>query len=67
MFSFFFDIMNIISFIPDLTHSSIIYSNQGFPLIGKSSFGKTLVKGNNLVPNPAKGIIDCLIIALFYI
>jgi len=29
--------------------------------------GKTLVKGNNLVHNQAKGIIACLIIAIFYI
>ena len=31
-------------------------------LIGKSSLANTLVNGNNLVPNPANGIIACLII-----
>ena len=30
--------------------------------IGNNSFGITLVKGNNLVPCPAKGIIACFII-----
>ena len=29
---------------------------------GKSSLAKTLVKGSNRVPSPAKGIIACLII-----
>ena len=48
-------------------HSSNIYSSPGLPLIGKSSFGRTLVRGNNLVPRPAKGIIACLISAFFYI
>ena len=43
-------------------HSSIIYSRPGFPLIGNSSLANTLVKGNNLVPRPARGIIACLII-----
>ena len=43
-------------------HSSIIYSIQGFPLIGNYSFGITLVNGSNLVPSPATGIIACLII-----
>ena len=38
-------------------HSSIIYSIPGFPLIGNNSFGLTLVKGSNLVPSPASGII----------
>ena len=40
----------------------IIYSNPGLPFIGKSSFAKTLVRGNSRVPNPARGIIACLII-----
>jgi len=48
--TFFKKIIKIISSIPDLIHSSSIYSMPGFPLIGKSSFGKTLVNGNNLVP-----------------
>ncbi len=39
----------------------------GLPFIGKSSFGKTLVKGNNLVPKPASGIIACIIIKMFYL
>ena len=43
-------------------HSSKIYSIPGLPLIGKSSLANTLVSGNNRVPNPAKGIIACLII-----
>ena len=42
--------------------SLIIYSNPGLPFIGKSSFAKTLVRGNSRVPNPARGIIACLII-----
>ena len=54
--------MKIISLMPASMHSFIIYSNPGFPLIGKSSFAKTLVKGSSRVPNPAKGIIACLII-----
>ena len=41
-----------------------MYSTPGFPLIGKSSFAKTLVSGNSLVPNPASGIIACLIIRM---
>ena len=53
------------SLIPAARHSSSIYSMPGFPLIGNNSFGKTLVKGNNLVPNPANGIIACLIIKMF--
>ena len=48
-------------------HSSIIYSIPGLPFIGKSYFGKTLVKGSNLVPKPANGIIACLIIKMFYL
>ena len=67
MICFLVEITNIISLMPALTHSSNIYSSPGFPLIGKSSYGKTLVRGNNLVPIPAKGIIACLIIAFFYI
>ena len=43
-------------------HSSRIYSIPGLPLIGRSSLAKTLVKGSNRVPSPAKGIIACLII-----
>ena len=43
-------------------HSSNIYSIPGLPLIGSNSFAKTLVSGSSLVPNPAKGIIACLII-----
>ena len=42
--------------------SSRIYSIPGLPFMGKSSLAKTLVKGCNLVPSPAKGIIACLII-----
>ena len=42
--------------------SSKIYSIPGFPFIGRSSLANTLVKGNNLVPRPANGIIACLII-----
>ena len=52
----------MISFIPASMHSSIIYSRPGFPLMGNSSLANTLVKGNNLVPSPARGIIACLII-----
>ena len=59
---FLFDIMKIICLIPASIHSFIIYSKPGFPLIGKSSFAKTLVKGSNRVPSPARGIIACLII-----
>ena len=62
-----FRIMRVVSFIPELIHSSSIYSMPGFPLIGKSSFGIMLLNGSNLVPNPANGIIACLIIAFFYI
>ena len=51
MICFFFDIIRIISLIPASIHSSIMYSTPGFPLIGKSSLAKTLVSGNNLVPN----------------
>ena len=58
----FFEMMNINSFIPASRHSSIIYSKFGLPFIGSNSFGITLVKGNNLVPSPAKGIIACFII-----
>ena len=39
-----------------------IYSIPGLPLMGSSSLANMLVKGNNLVPNPANGIIACLII-----
>ena len=53
---------NINSLIPASKHSSKIYSKLGLPLIGKSSFGITLVKGSILVPNPASGIIACFII-----
>ena len=67
MICFLVEIINIISFMPASIHSSNMYSNPGLPPIGKSSLGKTLVKGNNLVPKPAKGIIACLIIAFFYI
>ena len=42
-----------------------MYSMPGLPLIGKSSFGNTLVNGNSLVPSPANGIIACLIIKMF--
>ena len=59
--------IKINSLIPAFIPSSKIYSNPGLPFIGKSSFGNTLVRGNNLVPNPAKGIIACLIICIFYI
>jgi hypothetical protein len=34
----------------------------GFPFIGKSSLANTLVNGSKRVPNPANGIIACLII-----
>ena len=50
---------------PALIHSSKIYSKPGFPFIGKSSFGNTLVSGKSLVPKPANGIIACLIIKMF--
>ena len=43
-----------------------IYSKFGFPFIGNNSFGITLDSGNNLVPNPANGMIACLIIKTFY-
>ena len=43
-------------------HSFIMYSKPGFPFIGKSYLAKRLVRGNNRVPNPANGIIACLII-----
>ena len=59
---FFFEIIKIIFLIPAFAHSSKIYSIPGFPLIGRSSLANTLVKGNNLVPRPANGIIACLII-----
>ena len=39
--------------------TKLIRPNKIF--MGKSSFAKTLVKGNSLVPSPAKGIIACLI------
>ena len=52
----------MISLIPASIHSSRIYSIPGLPLIGKSYLAKTLVRGSNLVPRPAKGIIACLII-----
>ena len=39
-----------------------INGKPGLPFIGNNSFGNTLVSGNNLVPNPASGIIACLII-----
>ena len=48
-------------------HSSRMYSIPGLPLIGKSSFGNTLVNGSKRVPKPAKGIIACLIIQMFYL
>ena len=54
--------IKIISLTPASIHSSKIYSNPGFPAIGRSSFGITLVKGKSLVPKPARGIIACLII-----
>ena len=60
--NFFCEIIKITSSIPASIHSSRIYSIPGFPLIGKSSLAKTLVKGSSLVPNPASGIIACLII-----
>ena len=44
-----------------------IYSIPGFPFIGSSSLGKTLVKGSKRVPKPARGIIACLIIKMFYL
>ena len=47
---------------PASIHSCNIYSIPGLPFIGNNSFAKTLVKGNNLVPRPANGIIACLII-----
>ena len=56
--------MNTISLIPASMHSSIIYSRPGLPLIGNSYFANTLVKGKSLVPNPASGIIACLIIVI---
>ena len=62
MLDLFFEITNINSLIPASKHSSMIYSRFGLPLIGNNSFGITLVKGNNLVPSPAKGIIACFII-----
>ena len=55
----------MISLIPAALHSSNIYSIAGLPFIGNNSLGKTVVKGNNLVPKPAKGIIACLIIKMF--
>ena len=39
-----------------------IYSIPGFPLMGSNSLANILVRGNNLVPKPASGIIACLII-----
>ena len=65
--SFFFEIIKIISFTPASTHSSKIYSIPGLPFIGSSSLGKTLVKGSKRVPKPARGIIACLIIKMFYL
>ena len=55
-------IIKTTSLIPASIHSSKIYSIPGLPLIGKSSFANTLVRGNNRVPKPANGIIACLII-----
>ena len=51
---------------PASIHSSNIYSIPGLPLIGRSSFANTLVKGNKRVPRPANGIIACLLIKMFY-
>ena len=62
----FFGTMKINCFIPASIHSSMIYSKFGLPLIGNNSFGITLDSGNNLVPNPANGMIACLIIKTFY-
>ena len=47
---------------PASIHSSIIYYIPGLPFIGNNCLAKTIVSGSNLVPNPAKGIIACLII-----
>ena len=52
--------------IPACKHSSNIYSKFGLPLIGNNSFGITLDRGNNLVPNPANGIIAWVTIKTFY-
>ena len=60
--NFFKLIIKTIFLIPASAHSSKIYSIPGFPLIGRSSLANILVKGNNLVPRPANGIIACLII-----
>ena len=56
------DIIKINCSTPASIHSSIIYSRLGFPLIGSSSLGITLVNGSKRVPRPAKGIIACFII-----
>ena len=50
------------SFIPALKHSSKMFSRIDLFPSGQSSFGKILVKGSILVPNPASGIIACLTI-----
>ena len=42
--------MKITSFTPASIHSSKIYSIPGLPLIGRSSFAKTVVNGKSLVP-----------------
>ena len=55
------------SLMPASIHSSNIYSIPALPFIGSNSFGITLVNGNSLVPNPASGIMACLIIFIFYI
>ena len=47
-------------------HSSNIYSIPGLPLIGRSSFAKTLVSGKSLVPCPASGMMACLIINNYF-
>ena len=60
--SFFLEIIKITSLMPASIHSSKIYSIPGFPFMGNNSFAKTLVNGSSLVPNPANGIIACLII-----
>ena len=62
----FFGTTKINCLIPACKHSSNIYSKFGLPLIGNNSFGITLDRGNNLVPNPANGMIAWVIIKTFY-
>ena len=66
MMGLFFGTTKMNCLIPASIHSSNIYSKFGLPFIGNNSFGITLDSGNNLVPNPANGMIACVTIKTFY-